>query len=188
MAVGQQCHDTKVKSNSSCDSVPCTPSSGYLLPLDGARTLQLNAAWRTGYQIKATREQPSQAVKRQKGYAIALQADCGPGSQPRTIDAATDYLTTEDVLAAWIIQLPPEPEETAVAKLPWLPAQNITLTVECIASTSFIRVVKITFYSIALLCSSALQGPHASTFCGFKFMEEFGAGVSRQGGAGYGNL
>lgn len=54
MAVGQQCHDARVKSNLSRDSVPSTPSSGYPLPLDGAHTLQLNAAWRTGYQTKAT--------------------------------------------------------------------------------------------------------------------------------------
>lgn len=69
MAVGQQCHDARVKSNLSRDSVPCTPLSGYALPLDGAHMLQLNAAWCTGSQTTATREQPSRAAKRQKGQA-----------------------------------------------------------------------------------------------------------------------
>lgn len=169
MAVGQQCHDARVKSNLSRDSVPCTPSSGYPLPLDGAHTLQLNADWRAGYQTKATREQPSRAAKRQKGQAVALQADCGPGLQPCTADAAmdtgTDLTTTTDALASWTSQLPPKPEEAAVAQLPWLPAQKIKLTMECIASTSSVRVMKVTFYSIALLCSSALHmhGAHTQT-------------------------
>lgn len=166
---GQQCHDARVKSNLSCDSVPCTPSSGYPLPLDGAYTLQLNAAWRAGYQTKAPREQPSRAAKRQKGQAIALQADCGPGLQPCTTHAAMDtgtgLTTTTDALAAWISQLPPKPDEVAVAQLPWLPAQKVKLTMECIASTSSVRVMKVTFYSIALLCSSAshMHGAHTQT-------------------------
>ena len=161
MAVGQQCHDARVKINLSRDSVPCTPSSGYTLSLGGAHSLQLKAAWGTGCQTKATREQPSRAAKRQKGQAIALQADCGPGLQPHTtnagLDSGTDNITTANALAAWTRQLPPNPEEDAVAQLPWLPAQKNKLTMECIASTSFVRVMKVTFYSIALLCSSALH-------------------------------
>ena len=161
MAVGQQCHDAQVKSNLSHDSVPCTPSSGYPLPLDAAHTLQLNAAWQTGYQTKAIREQPSRAAKRQKAQAIALQEDCGPGLQPHSTNAAmdtgTDHTATTDTLAAWTSQLPPKHEEVDVAQLPWLPAHKIKLTMECIASTSSVRVMKVSSKSMALPCSSGLH-------------------------------
>ena len=162
--------------------------------MDGAHTLQLNAAGRTGYQTKAVREQPSRAAKRQKGQAIAQKADCGRGLQRVTdaaMDTGTDHITTTDALAAWISHLPPEPEEVAVAQLPWLLARKINLTMECIASTSFVRVMKVDLYSISLLCSSALhmQGVESpldlKVVCnGFKSTKYFVAGISRQGGAG----
>ena len=129
-------------------------------------------------------------------------ADCEPGLQPHTTDAAvgsgTDHITTADALAAWTSQLPSNPEKVAVAQLPWLPAHKIKLTMECIASTSFAQVMKVTLCSIALLCSSVLhmQGfiheAHIWTSyidlkvpCnGLNFMEQFVAGISRQGGVG----
>ena len=160
MAVGQQCCDARVKRHLLRNRVPCSPSPGYSLLLHGAPTLQLNAAWQTGCQTKATREQPPQAAKRQKGLAIAPQADCGSGLQLHTGDGAMvtskDHTSASDTLAAWTSHLSPQPEDVAVAQLPWLPAQNIHLTMECIASTSSVRVMKVTFYSNALLCCHVL--------------------------------
>lgn len=61
----------------------------------------------------------------------------GPALQARTTDSAADHTTT------WTNQLPPKPEEVAVAQLHWLPAQKMNLTMECIASTSVARVMKV---------------------------------------------
>ncbi|DBA88576.1 TPA: hypothetical protein ACH3X2_005043 [Trebouxia sp. C0005] len=115
-------------------------------PIFAITNYDLNAAWQTGCQTKATREQPPQAAKRQKGLAIAPQADCGSGLQLHTGDGAMvtskDHTSASDTLAAWTSHLSPQPEDVAVAQLPWLPAQNIHLTMECIASTSSVRVMK----------------------------------------------
>ena len=152
MAVGQEGHVAKVKKNLSRDHVPSTPTSGYPLSLDGAYTLQLNAAWQAGCQTEATREQPLRAAKRQKGQPIALQADCGPSLQLQSDDFAIglgiDHMTTDTALAAWTNQLLPQHEEAAVAQMPWLPTHKIHLSMECVASTSFVRVMKAKLFSM----------------------------------------
>ena len=152
MAVGQECHAAHVKKNMSRHDVPPTPTSGYPLSVDGAYTLQLNAAWQAGCQTRATREQPSRAVKRQKGQLIALQADCGPSLQLQSDDGhiglGIDHMTTNTALAAWTSQLLPEQADVAVAQMPWLPTHKMHLTMECVASTSCVRVMKVTVSSM----------------------------------------
>lgn len=75
-----------------------------------------------------------------------MQADRGPSSQLQSDDGEVglgiDHMTTDPALAAWTSQLLPQHAEVAVAQMPWLPTHKMHLTMEYVASTSFVRGMK----------------------------------------------
>jgi len=167
MAVAQGCQDIRSKDLLLRNQVPSTPPSGYTLALpSGEASVRLNAGNRNGYQREGMRQQPARRAKAPaakagtatQGSSLDVQA-----SSPVLTDETAGYTSsadrirpaflhhdlpvatyrTQDALSVWLSRLPFGPLGDTIPELPWVQLDDLTLTMECLASASLVRVMKV---------------------------------------------
>ena len=166
MAVAQSCQDLRSKDMLLRGQVPVAPLSGYSLKTASEElSLRLKAGTRHGYRREGTRQQP---VRRAKAHATKSVGTSGSSLEMQASsallgDGNTGYLSatdsighvrlhrdlpaaaccTQDNLAIWLQRLPAGPFADAISELCWISFDDPTLTMECIASTALVRVMKV---------------------------------------------
>ncbi len=166
MAVAQSCQDLRSKDTLLRGQVPVTPLSGYSLETTSEElSVRLKAGTRHGYQREGMRQQPARRAKAHaaksvgtSGSSLEMQA-----SSALLGDGNTGYLSatdsighvrlhrdlpaaaccTQDKLAIWLQRLPAGPFADAISELCWISFDDPTLTMECLASTAVVRVMKV---------------------------------------------
>jgi len=128
-------------------------------------SVRLKAGTRHGYQREGMRQQPARRAKAHaaksvgtSGSSLEMQA-----SSALLGDGNTGYLSatdsighvrlhrdlpaaaccTQDKLAIWLQRLPAGPFADAISELCWISFDDPTLTMECLASTAVVRVMKV---------------------------------------------
>ena len=166
MAVAQRCQDLRSKDMLLRSQVPVTPLSGYSLNTTREELfLKLKAGTRHGYQRGGMQQQTARRAKAHaaksvgtSGSSLEMQA-----SSALLGDGNTGYLSAtdsiglvhlhrdlsaaaccaQDNLAIWLQRLPAGPFADVISELGWISFDDPTLTMECLASTAGVRVMKV---------------------------------------------
>ncbi|DBA66420.1 TPA: hypothetical protein ACH3X2_002399 [Trebouxia sp. C0005] len=164
MAVAQSCQDLRSKDRLLRGQVPVTPLSGYSLRLTSEElSLRLKAGARRGHRREGMQQQPARRAKAHAAKSAGTHASSleMQASSALLGDGNTGYLSatdsigpvhlhcdlsaaaccTQDHLAIWLQRLPAGPLADVTSELCWI--SYPTLTMECLASTAVVRVMKI---------------------------------------------
>ena len=142
---------------------------------DGEAPVRLNAANRNGYQREGMRQQPARCAKAasakagtvRQGSSLDVQASSsalsddtaaytssadsmGPALLHHNLPVAA--YCTQDALSLWLTRLPLGPLGDTIPELPWIQNDDLTLIMECLASTSLVRVMKVGHMQLKCLC------------------------------------
>ena len=170
MAVAQSCQDLRSKEMLLRGQVPVTPVSGYSLKSEELH-LRLKAGIRHGYQRQGIRQQPARRAKAHAAKSVGISGSSlnMQASSALLGDANIGYLATDSMgpvqlhrnhaaaarctqgeLGIWLQRLPAGPIADATSELCWISFDDPTLTMECLASTAVVRVMKVCHIQLKL--------------------------------------
>jgi len=137
LAVAQECSIVGSKNLLLRHEVPSTPTTGYPVASPRGGNFRVNASIPNGYQTSGRRQQPARQAK--GATKRAAQAD----SFDMQASSSNLTLCPQPALSLWLSCLQGLPHEDAIAELPWVKLGQLRLTMDCLGSTSLVRVMKV---------------------------------------------